>query len=154
MDDFRPATDADVPALVTLINLAFEVERDFVIGDRTDAAEVRELMARGPFLVDAELTGCVYVSVLDAPRGYFGLLSVDPSAQGRGLGRRLIAAAEAYARAAGCTVMDLKTVDLRVELQPFYQRLGYRLTGETRIPEAKTSRFTRPLKFLCMEKVL
>jgi ribosomal protein S18 acetylase RimI-like enzyme len=62
---------------------------------------------------------CVYVE-LRGDRGYFGMLSVDPSRQGRGVGRRLIDRGR-YARANGCTAMDIRVVNLRTSLPPFYR---------------------------------
>src|SRR5262245_26422096 len=122
------ATAADIPDLVRLINQAYEIEKFFVSGDRTDHSAIERLMRKGVFLTardaDARLVGCVYVE----PRGeraYFGMLAVDPSLQGTGLGRTLVDDAEAHARQAGCEVMDIRVVNLRTELPPFYHRLGY-----------------------------
>ncbi len=66
----------------------------------------------------------VYV-VIHGETGYFGMLSIDPARQGHGLGRQLIAAAEAHCRNAGCRQMELEVVNLRTELPPFYRRFGY-----------------------------
>src|SRR5262245_25115125 len=121
------ASADDIPALVRVINEAYEVEKFFVSGDRTDVATVRRLMTSGAFLVrreDDDLTGCVYVE-LRGPRAYFGMLSVDPSRQGTGLGRHLVGEAEQFARDHGCEAMDIRVVNLRTELPPFYRKLGY-----------------------------
>jgi GNAT superfamily N-acetyltransferase len=112
---------------------------------------VRELFEKGTFLVADDYAGAVYVE----PRGeraYFGLLSVDPAAQGAGLGKRLIAAAEDYARAHGCSRMEIRVVDLRAELPPLYERLGYTFTGTEPWPEDAPSKL--PCRFLLMEKRL
>ena len=79
----------------------------------------------------AGLAGCVYVE-LRGERGYFGLLAVEPSRQRRGLGGRLAQEAEEYARAAGCLVMDIMTVNVRTELPPIYRKMGYVETGMRR----------------------
>jgi ribosomal protein S18 acetylase RimI-like enzyme len=97
-----------------------------------------------------EMTGCVYVDVRDG-RGYFGLLSVDPARQHSGLGRRLVDAAEAHARAAGCAAIDIRVVNLRVELPAFYERLGYTEVG---VEPAKEPRALQPFHFLRMSKAL
>src|SRR5258707_15887754 len=110
----RLAEPAETEAITALINLAFQVEKFFIDGDRIDSDQVSELFKKGWFLViDGEdaLAGCVYVE----PRGsraYLGLLSVDPALQGRGLGARLVAAAEEHARARNCEAMDLRIVNL------------------------------------------
>jgi GNAT superfamily N-acetyltransferase len=153
-EPFRFALAHDAPRLAALINQAFLVERFFIDGDRTDAAEVRGMMERGQFLMAEEggrLVGCVYVEVR-GERGYFGLLAVAPGLQGHGLGRRLVAAAEAHAREAGCRFMDLQVVDLREELPPFYRRLGYVETGTAPFPAE--ARPKRPCHFIVMSKAL
>lgn len=61
-----------------------------------------------------------------AARGRIRKVFVEPGVAGRGLGRVLVEAAEARARAAG-----LRGFVVRANLNavPFYQRLGYRTTG-------------------------
>jgi predicted N-acetyltransferase YhbS len=127
----RFAGSSDAAAIAALVNQAFAVERFFVDGDRTDEAEVRELVERGGFLcaeVDGQLVGCVYLEERGV-RGYFGMLSVDPGRQKAGIGRLLVDRAEAHFRAAGCRVVDIKIVQLRSELPAFYRALGYVETG-------------------------
>jgi GNAT superfamily N-acetyltransferase len=153
-NDTRTATTADAEAIASLVNRAFLVERFFVEGDRTNAAEIRELLASGSFLViDAggALAACVYVEVR-GERGYFGLLAVEPSLQGKGLGRRLVDAAEAECRAAGCRAIDILVVDLRAELPPFYEKLGYSRTGTE--PFTEPGRAKLPCEFIAMSKPL
>jgi ribosomal protein S18 acetylase RimI-like enzyme len=55
-------------------------------------------------------------------------IAVHPSAQGRGIGRRLMAFAEQQARAAGLGLLTLYTHETMVENIAFYARLGYRET--------------------------
>jgi predicted N-acetyltransferase YhbS len=127
----RAATAADAEAIAGLINAAFRVERFFIDRDRTDPDKIRALLKSGVFLVaeDADqMTACVYVE-LRGERAYFGLLAVDPSRQKKGVGKNMVAVVEEYARAAGCRFMDMRIVDLRAELPPFYRRLGYVETG-------------------------
>jgi predicted N-acetyltransferase YhbS len=127
---------ADAKSIARLINAAFNPERFYIDGDRTNAEKIRALMDKGKFLLlwdDAELVGCVYVE-LRGERGYFGLLAVDPQRQGAGIGARLIAAAEDECRAAGCRFMDLTLVNLRKELPPYYGRFGYVESGTMPFP--------------------
>jgi ribosomal protein S18 acetylase RimI-like enzyme len=56
-------------------------------------------------------------------------VAVDPAAQGSGLGRRLIAHAEAIARNSGARAVELYTNAAMTENQTLYPRLGYRETG-------------------------
>jgi N-acetylglutamate synthase-like GNAT family acetyltransferase len=128
----RYAEKRDVPALVHLINTAYEAERFFVTGDRTNAKEIDRLLTEGAFTVAVGasdvLIGCGHVE-MRGDRAYFGMLSVRPDLQGQGIGRALVAAIEADARAAGAGHMDIAVVNLREDLLRFYARLGYAGTG-------------------------
>jgi GNAT superfamily N-acetyltransferase len=121
-----------------------------------EAAEIAGHLAADTILVleeDGAVTGCVLAKVHGA-RGYFGLLSVDPARQGGGRARRLIEAAEAHCRDAGCTVMDINVVNLRDELPAFYRRFGYVETGVEAWPGDATSRLKRPAHFIRFAKAL
>jgi N-acetylglutamate synthase-like GNAT family acetyltransferase len=136
---FRRATVSDVPAIAALINLAYQVEKFFKTGDRTDEADVTVLLDQSAFLLHEEegaIVGCVHV-IVRGDRGYFGLLAVHPQKRGQKQGVRLVAAAEAFCRDAGCRAMDLSVVHLRTELPPFYRALGYaeRTTAPFPYPE-------------------
>jgi GNAT superfamily N-acetyltransferase len=147
------AAAEDVPDLVRVINAAYEVEKFFVSGDRTDVETVRRLMTRGAFVVTRDeggLTGCVYVE-LRGTRGYFGMLSVAPSRQSMGLGRRLVDEAETYAREHGCTAMDIRVVNLRTELMPFYLKVGYVERGTEPVDDPRA---LQPFHFILMSKPL
>ncbi len=54
-----------------------------------------------------------------------------PSAQERGLGRALLRHAEAEGRAAGAQASRMTVVSVRESLIAWYERQGYRRTGET-----------------------
>ena len=150
----RPATVRDAPLIAGLVNRAFLVEAFFIDGDRTSVQEVSELLTRGSFLLGEDtgaLVATVYVEVRGR-RGYFGLLSVEPSRQGQGVGGVLVDAAEAYCRAAGCEVMDIRVVDVRPELPRFYRRLGYEEVGSE--PFSEPDRAKLPCRFILMSKSL
>ena len=148
------ASSAEVNAVVRVINAAYEVEKFFVSGDRTDAEAVTRLMAKGAFLVSHDesggVTGCVYVE-LRGDRSYFGMLSVDPDCQGTGLGRRLVEDAEKYAQNHGCRFMDIRVVNLRTELPPFYRKLGYEERGTEPVEDPRA---LQPFHFVLMSKAL
>ena len=141
MAQIRTAQLADVEAITSVINAAFKkAESFFVERDRVDVSKIREFMGTGEFLLmedESGLLGCVYVE-MRGEHGYAGLLAVDPSRQGRGLGSTLMLAAEEHCRNAGCRIMDLRIVNLRRELPEFYRRRGY--------TETNTSPFTAGIK--------
>jgi GNAT superfamily N-acetyltransferase len=77
-----------------------------------------------------ELAGCAFLAER-ADHFYLGKLAVAPAYQGRGFGRRLLAAAEAHARDAGKNLIELQT---RIELtgnQELFARLGFVETART-----------------------
>jgi hypothetical protein len=74
----RRASESDIPELVAVVNAAFQVERDFRLGDRTSPAEIARLMQNSTFFVavkDERIAGAVLVRVNGAT-GYFGMLAV------------------------------------------------------------------------------
>jgi predicted N-acetyltransferase YhbS len=149
----RLANPSDAPAITELVNRAFAVERFFVDGDRTSLADVQAMFARGRFLLceDRAPAACIYLEVR-GERGYFGLLAVDPARQKAGLGRRLVEAAEAHCRAAGCRAMDMRIVNVRSELPAFYAGLGYSVVGTTPFPSEVATK--QPVHFVTMSKAL
>jgi hypothetical protein len=62
-----------------------------------------------------------------------------------------MAAAEQYCRAAGCRVVDIKIVNLRLELPGFYRSLGYVDAGTATFVDPK---LTKPAYFMLMTKAL
>lgn len=154
--EFRFAEESDLPALMSLVNNAFEVENFFKLTPRLDEQATREYFRKGRFLLaenEGALAGCVYVEV-HGERGYLGMLSVDPSLQKTGLGRRMVAAAEEFAREMGAHRMELTVVHLRTELPPIYSKFGYREVGTQPIPEEMANRVNQPCHFIVMAKPL
>jgi predicted N-acetyltransferase YhbS len=156
MNEFplRQAGPPEAGAIANLINRAFVVEKFFLDEDRTSPEKISELFATGSFLVAEDherLVGCVYVEKRGV-RAYLGLLSVDPERQRSGLGARLNIAAEEFARSLGCSVMDLRIVNVRKELPAFYHRLGYVETGTEPFPPDANPKL--PCHFIVMSKAL
>lgn len=127
----RLATADDAPQIIAAVNAAFTVET-FLEGTRTDSERLDEMMHTGDMLIaedgSGHLVASVFVKVRGA-RGYFGMLAVDSSRQGKGYGRRMVEAAEAYCRERGCEAVDITVLSLRPELLPFYRGLGYVESG-------------------------
>lgn len=153
---FRIAEPADAPAIRALVERAYRGdsaragwthEADLLGGDRTSLDEVCAIIAApDKFAVLGELAGTLAASVTVTDLGdglcYLGMLAVDPALQAGGLGRALMAEAEAQAvRRFGARVMEMTVIAPRAELIAYYERRGYRRTGETRpfpmeVPEA------------------
>jgi ribosomal protein S18 acetylase RimI-like enzyme len=139
------------------VNAAYRVEDFFKTGDRTNVREIADFLLAETFLLawdeDDEIAGCVRVSI-HGDRGHFGMLSVLPTAQGRGLGRALIEAAEEFARQRGCTTMDLEVASPRTELPPLYRKFGYEVTGQVEWPAHALAELTAPAHFIVMSRSL
>lgn len=126
----RTATSHDRTQMIPVINEAFAIET-FLEGTRTDSVRLTAMMEAGTFFVAedaARILASIYVEIRGS-RGYIGMLAVDPSLQGKGLGRAMIQAAEDHCRVAGCIAMDLVVLSLRPDLPPRYRKLGYMETG-------------------------
>lgn len=79
-----------------------------------------------------------------------GFLAVSPSAQRGGLGRLVVAEAEAYSKKTwGVTTMQLNALSTRHVLMDWYGRQGYVKTGET---ETKDFEDGTHLDLIMMEK--
>lgn len=144
---FRAATPDDVAALHPLIERAYRGdaakagwthEADLLFDDRTSADELTALVADPDRVVllahrDGVLIGCVQVARAGEDLAYLGMLTVEPTLQASGLGRRLLTAAEAEAVARfGARRMEMTVIRRRAELIAWYERRGYAPTGETR----------------------
>lgn len=140
---FRDATDADVDALVALVESAYRgdssragwtTEADILEGQRTDPEGVRAVVTSpdGRLLV-VEQDGATVACCQLEHRGdhaYFGMFAVSPTLQGAGLGKIVIAEAERLARAAwGVAEMHMTVISVRDDLIAWYERRGYRRTG-------------------------
>lgn len=156
---FRLAVAADGAVLQPFVHSAYRGESarrgwtheaDLLDGQRIDAEALARIIADpAQVVVLAEqagaLAGCVQVTNKGEGLAYLGMLSVDPSAQGLGTGRRLIAAAEEAARTRfGADRMEMTVLVQRTELIAWYVRCGYAPTGETRPFPATDPRFGLP----------
>ena len=142
---FRPATSDDVDAVVALVTSAYRgeastagwtTEDHLLKGQRTDPVMVTASIVdpAGEVVlaeVDGALVGCIHVQH-HAGAAHFGMFAVDPTLQASGTGSALLAQAEARAQAWGCSSMDLEVIAQRSELIAWYERRGYRATGETK----------------------
>ncbi|MEO8857840.1 MAG: GNAT family N-acetyltransferase, partial [Burkholderiaceae bacterium] len=136
---FRVASLADVDVIVALVQSAYRgesglrgwtTESHLLDGQRTDAADVSELISRaGSRVLLAESAGRLLASCHVERRdnyGYFGMFAVDPAQQGSGLGKQVLAEAERIAREEWqCSGMRMTVIVQREELIAWYARRGY-----------------------------
>ncbi|WP_327312878.1 GNAT family N-acetyltransferase [Streptomyces sp. NBC_01235] len=140
---FRDATDADVDALVALIESAYRgdssragwtTEADILQGRRTDPDGVLAVIkGQNSRLLTVERDGRIIACCQLEHRGdhaYFGMFAVSPTVQGAGLGKVVMAQAERQAREDwGVTEMHMTVISVREDLIAWYERRGYRRTG-------------------------
>lgn len=169
-DHISIATKNDVDALVSLVNSAYRgesstkgwtTEASLLDGIRTNTVSMLEQLANPEAVIlkytdeNGALTGCVYLEKKDE-KLYLGMLTVSPLLQAKGTGKQLLAASEAYGVHTGCKAMTMTVISVRKELIAWYERHGYRNTGETR-PFPTGPEFGIPkqeLSFIVMEKTL
>jgi N-acetylglutamate synthase-like GNAT family acetyltransferase len=140
---FRTAAEADIPAIVALVESAYRgesgrrgwtTESDLLDGQRTDAADVADAIARPDSRVlllerDGRLLACCHLE-RKGEAAYFGMFAVDPAQQTGGLGKRLLGEAERQASQDwGCRLMEMTVIVQRQELIAWYERRGYHRTG-------------------------
>ncbi|WP_455353964.1 GNAT family N-acetyltransferase [Streptomyces sp. SYSU K217416] len=141
---FRDAAEADVPALVGLIESAYRgdasragwtTEADLLQGQRTDPDGVLDVIrAAGSRLLVVEREGALVACCQLEHRvesAYFGMFAVRPELQGAGLGKVIIAEAERSVRENwGVREMHMTVISARDDLIAWYERRGYRRTGK------------------------
>lgn len=144
MPSITQATLADVPELNILVNSAYRgeiskqgwtSEADMVGGLRVDEEILISYMHDENVIIlkhtdeDGYITGTVYLEVRH-PKLYVGMFSVSPLLQNKGVGRALIEEAELYARKHSCDTLTMTVISTRFELISWYERRGYKPTGE------------------------
>ena len=159
----EPAAEADFPVIIDLVNAAYRghgaveswnIETGIIEGTRLTESLLREDLATKPhahFLVHRDLeSGAIIGTVWLEPLGddvwYLGLFTIDPTLQKQHLGRGLLSAAEDFAKACGGRSMRMGVLNVRDALIAWYERRGYRRTGETEPYPYGDDRFGKPLR--------
>lgn len=165
------AEEKDITSLVTLMDTAYRGENskqgwtseaDLFIGiKRTDETTVTNLIKKPgsvflKYINDAGiLEGCVFLHQKNNGI-YLGMFSVSPIAQGKGIGKKLLIAADDYAKEHNCTLIYMTVITVREDLIAWYERNGYRKTNKI-LPFPVDERFgipTQPLEMIVLEKHL
>lgn len=163
-------TTQDIPALNILINSAYRgesskkgwtTEEHLLGGIRTDEANLGELLQKEnatilKYTENNQLIGSVYLEK-QADKLYLGMLTVSPELQGGGVGKKLMQAAEDFAQDARLSKISMTVISVRRELIAYYERRGYKSTGETKPFPMTDPKFGLPkqfLEFIIMEKAI
>lgn len=138
----RGATTDDAEQIAALVNAAYRPvvgaegwthESHSITGLRINREQVVTAVENTKVLIAlrrSTLIGCVQIATRDE-EAHIGMLAVLPSAQTIGLGKRLMEAAELYARVEHeSKVFVLLVVEDRSDLIEYYRRRGYQLTDE------------------------
>jgi len=126
----RPADSADVPALERIVRASYSkyIERigkpPGPMGDDY-AAHVR---AHAVWVTGEPVAGLI-VLLPEADHLLLDNIAVDPARQGEGVGRALLAFADAEARRRGYSELRLYTHQMMVENIALYARIGWEETG-------------------------
>jgi ribosomal protein S18 acetylase RimI-like enzyme len=147
---FRYAKQEDAAEISHLVNSAYRgdssragwtTEADLIEGARTNESEIINLIeAKNSMLFlciqcnsldDSEqIVGSVHIEI-KGNTGHLGLFVVNPIMQGSGIGKRFMQAAETQASTEwAVTTMTMSVITSRDELIAFYERRGYKRTGE------------------------
>lgn len=161
------AQQQDVTALVSLINRAYRSdfgwthEHEIVAGDRISAAQLTEQLTQVNFNLlvlhdDQNIVGCIGLTHADT-WAEIGSFAVDPMAQNRGYGQRLLFEAEQYAQhTLGKTEVRMSVLHVREELLAYYLRRGYQETDEIEAYplDAQVGQPLMPLHLVVLKKSL
>jgi len=164
------ATLEDIPSLNKLVNSAYRgdssrggwtTEADLLDGTRTDEDAIKEFFNEPgstilKFVDEGKIIGCVRL-LKHGSQLYLGMFAVDPTVQNKGVGKKILLAAEDEARKQNCKSIDMTVISERKELIDWYKRNGYVEVGEKKpmvfdnpsggIPK-------RDLYFITLEKFL
>lgn len=141
---FRPATEADLPAIVRLIaddglgrgreDVAEPLNPRYVAAFQAVEADPNQL------LVVAERAGAVVgtfqlsfipgVSRLGSWRGQIEAVRVAASERGTGLGGQMMEWAIGKCRRRGCSLVQLTSDKSRADAHRFYERLGFKASHD------------------------
>ena len=120
----QPIGDDDVDAVVALWRAC-----DLIVpwnDPQQDIARARQ-HPNATVLVDI-IDGAVAASAMvgyDGHRGWLYYVAVDPARRGRGLGRGIVAAAEAWLRHRDVPKAQLLVREGNSQVEGFYERIGY-----------------------------
>lgn len=171
--EFIQANSEQANEIDELVNSAYRgesskkgwtTEADLLGGQRTDPAGIRELIEKDNSVVliaenenSGKIEGCVHLEKQDE-KCYLGMLTVLPTLQRKGLGSMLLEEAEAFAQFWDCSHIYMTVIEQRKELIQWYEKNGYKNTGEKKPFPYGDERFGLPkvddLCFIVLSKAV
>jgi N-acetylglutamate synthase-like GNAT family acetyltransferase len=171
--EFTQADKSHVESLVNLVNSAYRgegakigwtTESDLLDGQRCDSDGILEMITKDDSVIlvaedddTGNLLGCVHLEKQNE-KCYLGMLTVVPSLQDKGIGKMLLAESEALAQFWDCTKIFMTVISVRSELIAWYEKNGFKKTGDKKPFPYGDERFGIPkvenLEFIVLEKKL
>lgn len=160
----------DIPCLLHLVNNSYRGEKarkgwtheaDIIDGNvRIDETSLKEMIQNPNAIVlkyveSDKIFGCVHLEK-QPHKLYLGMLSVLPQKQAQGIGKKMLRASEVFAKKNNFNTIEMTVISIRNELIAWYERNGYKNTGETK-PFPGDGKFGNPkqsIKFIVLQKQL
>ena len=164
------ATLENVTEITSLVNSAYRgetskkgwtTEANILEGTRITETELTEILldTNNTFLIYQENNKIIGTVLLTHKKTelYLGMLTISPELQNAGLGKKLLQAAEDFARSVGLPKIVMTVITIRDELIAWYKRNGYTDIGKREPFPADLDDVvlhSEPLEFMVLEKVL
>lgn len=169
--EFTQADESHIQSLENLVNSAYRgdssklgwtTEASILDGQRIDKEGLQQIIAKEDSVIliaedddSGRLLGCVHLEKQNN-KCYLGMLTVDPTLQKKGIGKMLLGESEAFAQFWDCTSIFMTVISVRSELIAWYEKHGFRKTGEKKPFPYGDERFGIPkvqgLEFIVLEK--
>lgn len=155
MMKFRKAEIEDAEKITDLVNSAYRgdsskagwtTEADLLGGQRTDPEGIKEMIRNDRIELvheSDELLGCIYIRK-EPDAVYFGMLTVKPTLQNKGTGKVLLNRLEELTLEWGYKKIRMTVISSRAELIAYYERRGFKWTGESEPFPESDPRFGLP----------
>ncbi|MFT3903085.1 MAG: GNAT family N-acetyltransferase [Niabella sp.] len=158
----------DIPVLVQIINESYRNDAEGAWtteahlfgegGKRIDVQELEDFRTQPDnHILKYEKEGIVLGTVSLTEKDdnlYLGTLAVSPQSQGSGIGKKLLTAAKELAREKEKKQITLTVISARKELIEWYERLGFKKTGNITPFPQEGLRLSTPVNKLYMEEMV
>jgi ribosomal protein S18 acetylase RimI-like enzyme len=138
--EIRQANPDDAPGILGCLERAYAPYRgsytdaafaETVLNNETLCRRLREMTVLVAVGEKGQVIGTVACRVDEGGEGHIRGMAVLPERHGCGVANSLLEQAESNLRGLGCKVLKLETSTLLQRAIRFYEKRGFRLTGET-----------------------